>query len=152
MLPLFLPGNMRIDGLLRALIGVSLFSGAYMAEVIRGGLQAIPRGQGEAANALGLSWGKTTALVVMPQALRHVIPGLVGSFISLFKDTSLVSIVALFDLLGSLKASLADPVWATPTTAFTGFAFTGMIYFAFCFGMSRYSLFVERRLNAHRRN
>jgi general L-amino acid transport system permease protein len=152
MLPLFLPGNMRIDGLVRALIGVSLFSGAYMAEVIRGGLQAIPRGQTEAASALGLSWGKTTALIVLPQALRHVIPGLVNSFISLFKDTSLVSIVALFDLLGSLKASFADPNWATPTTAFTGFAFTGMIYFAFCFGMSRYSLFVERRLNAHRRN
>ncbi|UFZ05811.1 amino acid ABC transporter permease [Bradyrhizobium ontarionense] len=152
MLPLFLPGNMRIDGLVRALVGVALFSGAYMAEVIRGGLQAIPRGQGEAASALGLSWWKTTSFIVLPQALRHVIPGIVNSFISLFKDTSLVSIVALFDLLGSLKASLADPVWATPTTAFTGFAFTGMIYFAFCFGMSRYSLLVERRLNAHRRN
>jgi general L-amino acid transport system permease protein len=152
MLPLFMPGNMRIDGLLRALIGVSLFSGAYMAEVIRGGLQAIARGQGEAASALGLSWGKTTGLIVLPQALRHVIPGIVGSCISLFKDTSLVSIVALFDLLGSLKASFADPNWATPTTAFTGFAFTGMIYFVFCFGMSRYSMFVERRLNAHRRN
>jgi general L-amino acid transport system permease protein len=152
MLPLFMPGNMRIDGLLRALIGVALFSGAYMAEVIRGGLQAISRGQGEAASALGLSWGKTTGLIVLPQALRHVIPGIVGSCISLFKDTSLVSIVALFDLLGSLKASFADPNWATPTTAFTGFAFTGMIYFVFCFGMSRYSMFVERRLNAHRRN
>ncbi|GLH75586.1 amino acid ABC transporter permease [Bradyrhizobium sp. SSBR45G] len=152
MLPLFLPGNMRIDGLVRALVGVALFSGAYMAEVIRGGLQAIPRGQAEAANALGLSWWKTTSFIVLPQALRHVIPGIVNSFISLFKDTSLVSIVALFDLLGSLKASFADPVWATPTTAFTGFAFTGMIYFAFCFGMSRYSLLVERRLNAHRRN
>jgi len=77
---------------------------------------------------------------VLPQALRHVIPGLVNSFISLFKDTSLVSIVALFDLLGILRASFADPVWSTPTTLFTGFAFTGMIYFAFCFGMSRYSL------------
>jgi len=152
MLPLFLPGNMRIDGLVRALVGVALFSGAYMAEVIRGGLQAIPRGQGEAASALGLSWWKTTSFIVLPQALRHVIPGIVNSFISLFKDTSLVSIVALFDLLGSLKASFADPVWATPSTAFTGFAFTGMIYFAFCFGMSRYSLLVERRLNAHRRN
>ncbi|WP_456715097.1 amino acid ABC transporter permease [Bradyrhizobium sp. USDA 4353] len=152
MLPLFLPGNLRIDGLVRALIGVALFSGAYMAEVIRGGLQAIPRGQAEAASALGLSWWKTTSFIVLPQALRHVIPGIVGSFISLFKDTSLVSIVALFDLLGSLKASFADPVWATPTTAFTGFAFTGLIYFAFCFGMSRYSLLVERRLNAHRRH
>ncbi|WP_316174742.1 MULTISPECIES: amino acid ABC transporter permease [unclassified Bradyrhizobium] len=152
MLPLFLPGNMTVDGLLRALIGVSLFSGAYQAEVIRGGLQAIPRGQGEAASALGLSWAKTTFLIVLPQALRHVIPGLVGSFISLFKDTSLVSIVAIFDLLGSLRASFSDPTWATPTTAFTGFAFTGMIYFVFCFGMSRYALFVERRLNAHRRH
>jgi general L-amino acid transport system permease protein len=152
MLPLFLPGNFTVDGLVRALIGIALFAGAYQAEVIRGGLQAIPRGQGEAASALGLSWWKTTALIVMPQALRHVIPGLVNSFIALFKDTSLVSIVALFDLLGQLRASFSDPVWATPTTLFTGFAFTGMIYFAFCFGMSRYSLFVENRLNAHRRN
>jgi general L-amino acid transport system permease protein len=152
MLPLFVPAGFTVDGLVRALIGIALFSGAYNAEVIRGGLQAIPRGQGEAASALGLSWWKTTALIVMPQALRHVIPGLVNSFIALFKDTSLVSIVALFDLLGSLRASFSDPVWATPTTAFTGFAFTGMIYFVFCFGMSRYSLFVENRLNAHRRN
>jgi general L-amino acid transport system permease protein len=150
MLPLFLPGNFKIDGLVRALIGIALFSGAYISEVVRGGLLAIPRAQSEAASAIGLSWWKTTALIVMPQALRHVIPGLVNSFIGLFKDTSLVSIVALFDLLGQLHASFADPVWATPTTLFTGFAFAGMIYFAFCFGMSRYSLFVENRLNAHR--
>ncbi len=152
MLPLFLPGNFSVDGLVRALIGIALFAGAYQAEVVRGGLQAIPRGQVEAAAALGLSWWKTTALIVLPQALRHVIPGLVNSFIALFKDTSLVSIVALFDLLGSLRASFSDPNWATPTTLFTGFAFTGLIYFVFCFGMSRYSLFVEHRLNAHRRN
>jgi general L-amino acid transport system permease protein len=152
MLPLFVPTGFTIDGLMRALIGIALFAGAYQAEVIRGGLAAIPRGQAEAASALGLSWAKTTALIVMPQALRHVIPGLVNSFIALFKDTSLVSIVALFDLLGQLRASFSDPVWSTPTTLFTGFAFTGIIYFAFCFGMSRYSLFVENRLNAHRRN
>ncbi len=152
MLPLFVPAGFTVDGLVRALIGIALFAGAYQAEVIRGGLQAIPRGQGEAASALGLSWWKTTALIVMPQALRHVIPGLVNSFIALFKDTSLVLIVALFDLLGQLRAAFSDPVWATPTTLFTGFAFTGMIYFVFCFGMSRYSLFVEHRLNAHRRN
>jgi general L-amino acid transport system permease protein len=152
MLPLFLPGNFTVDGLVRVLIGIALFAGAYNAEVVRGGLQAIPRGQGEAASALGLSYWKTTGLIVMPQALRHVIPGLVNSFIALFKDTSLVSIVALFDLLGQLRASFADPVWATPTTLFTGFAFTGLVYFAFCFGMSRYSLFVEYRLNAHRRS
>jgi general L-amino acid transport system permease protein len=152
MLPLFLPGNFTVDGLVRALIGIAIFAGAYQAEVIRGGLQAIPRGQEEAAHALGLSWWKTTALIVLPQALRHVIPGLVNSFIALFKDTSLVSIVALFDLLGQLRASFSDPNWATPSTLFTGFAFTGLIYFTFCFGMSRYSLFVEHRLNAHQRN
>ncbi len=152
MLPLFVPAGFTIDGLMRALIGIALFAGAYQAEVIRGGLQAIPRGQGEAASALGLSWAKTTGLIVMPQALRHVIPGLVNSFIALFKDTSLVSIVALFDLLGILRAAFADPNWSTPTTLFTGFAFTGLVYFTFCFGMSRYSLFVERRLNAHQRN
>jgi general L-amino acid transport system permease protein len=152
MLPLFLPVGFTVDGLVRALIGIALFAGAYTAEVVRGGLQAIPRGQGEAASALGLSWGKTTGLIVMPQALRHVIPGLVNSFIALFKDTSLVSIVALFDLLGSVRASFSDPVWSTPTTLFTGFAFAGMIYFVFCFGMSRYSLFVEHRLNAHSRS
>ena len=152
MLPLFVPAGFTIDGLMRALIGIALFAGAYQAEVIRGGLQAIPRGQGEAASALGLSYWKTTGLIVMPQALRHVIPGLVNSFIALFKDTSLVSIVALFDLLGQLRASFSDPVWSTPTTLFTGFAFTGLVYFVFCFGMSRYSLFVERRLNAHQRN
>jgi len=152
MLPLFVPAGFTIDGLVRVLIGIALFAGAYNAEVIRGGLQAIPRGQGEAASALGLSWWKTTALIVMPQALRHVIPGLVNSFIALFKDTSLVSIVSIFDLLGQLRASFSDPVWATPTTLFTGFAFTGLVYFIFCFGMSRYSLFVENRLNAHRRS
>ena len=152
MLPLFLPGSFTIDGLVRVLIGVALFDGAYVAEVIRGGLLAIPRGQGEAASALGLSWAKTTFLIVLPQALRHVIPGLVNNCISLFKDTSLVSIVAIFDLLGAVRASFSDPVWSTPTTLFTGFAFAGMIYFVFCFGMSRYSLFVENRLNAHRRN
>jgi general L-amino acid transport system permease protein len=152
MLPLFLPGNFTVDGLVRARIGIALFTGAYQAENVRGGLAAIPRGQNEAAAALGLSWWKTTSLIVLPQALRHVIPNLVNSFISLFKDTSLVSIVALFDLLGSLRASFSDPKWSTPSTAFTGFAFAGIIYFIFCFGMSRYSLFVERRLNAHRRN
>ena len=152
MLPLFLPCDFTIDGLVRVLVGIALFAGAYNAEVIRGGLQAVPRGQAEAASALGVSYWKTTGLIVMPQALRHVIPGLVNSFIALFKDTTLVLIVAIFDLLGQLRASFADPNWATPTTLFTGFAFTGMIYFIVCFAMSRYSLFVERRLNAHRNN
>jgi general L-amino acid transport system permease protein len=147
MLPLFLPGNWRIDGLLRVLIGVVLFSGAYTAEVVRGGLQAIPRGQFEAAMALGLGYWRTMGLVVLPQALRIVIPSMVNSFIALFKDTTLVLIVAIFDLLGQLRAAFADPNWATPVTLFTGFAFAGIIYFLVSFGMSRYAMFTERRLN-----
>jgi general L-amino acid transport system permease protein len=150
MLPLFMPQGFDIDGMVRVLVGIALFSGAYNAEVIRGGLAAIPRGQAEAANALGLSYWKTTGLIVMPQALRHVIPVLVNSFIALFKDTTLVQIVAMFDLLGQLRASFADPKWSTPSTLFTGFAFAGIVYFVFCFAISRYSLFVERRLNVHR--
>jgi general L-amino acid transport system permease protein len=147
MLPFFLPGDWKIDPLLRVLVGVVLFSGAYMAEVIRGGLQAIPRGQFEGATALGLGYWRMMGLVVLPQALRLVIPGIVNSFISLFKDTTLVLIVAIFDLLGQLRASFADPNWATPSTLFTGFAFAGMIYFVFCFAMGRYAAFTERRLN-----
>jgi general L-amino acid transport system permease protein len=148
MLPFFLPEQWRIDPLLRVLIGVVLFAGAYMAEVVRGGLQAIPRGQFEAARALGLGYWRMMALVVLPQALRVVIPGIVNSFIALFKDTSLVLIVAIFDLLGQLRAAFADPTWATPATLFTGFAFAGAIYFLISFGMSRYALFMERRLSS----
>jgi general L-amino acid transport system permease protein len=149
MLPFFLPGNWKIDGLARVLIGVVLFAGAYMAEVVRGGLQAIPRGQFEGAMALGLGYWRIMGFVVLPQALRVVIPGIVNSFIALFKDTTLVLIVAIFDLLGQLRAAFADPTWATPVTLFTGFAFAGMIYFLVSFGMSRYALFMERRLNPH---
>jgi general L-amino acid transport system permease protein len=147
MLPLFLPGNWKIDALARVLVGVALFAAAYMAEVVRGGLQAIPRSQFEAAQALGLGYWRMTGFVILPQALKLVIPGIVNSFIALFKDTTLVLIVAIFDLLGQLRAAFSDPNWATPSTLFTGFAFAGMIYFAFCFAMSRYALFVERRLN-----
>jgi general L-amino acid transport system permease protein len=146
MLPLFLPNTWTIDGLLRALVGVALFSAAYMAEVVRGGLQAIPRGQNEGAMALGLGYWKMMGLIVLPQALKVVIPGIVNNFIGLFKDTTLVMIVSIFDFLGQLRAAFADPNWSTPSTLFTGFAFAGIVYFIFCFGMSRYSLFVERRL------
>jgi len=138
---------LNFDKLLRALVGVALFSSAYMAEVVRGGLQAIGKGQYEAAKALGLSYWKMTGLIVLPQALRIVIPGIVNTFIGLFKDTTLVLIVAIFDLLGQLRAAFSDPNWATPTTLFTGFAFAGIIYFCFCFGMSRYALWMERRLS-----
>ncbi|MET0538257.1 MAG: amino acid ABC transporter permease [Xanthobacteraceae bacterium] len=148
MLPFFLPPDWKTDGLLRVLIGVVLFAAAYMAEVVRGGLQAIPRGQFEAAIALGLGYWRMMGLIILPQALRLVIPGIVNSFIALFKDTSLVLIVAIFDLLGQLRAAFADPTWATPVTLFTGFAFAGMIYFSIGFAMSRYALSMERRLNA----
>jgi len=147
MLPLFLPGSWKIDALARVLVGVVLFAAAYMAEVVRGGLQAIPRSQFEAAQALGLGYWRMMGFVILPQALKLVIPGIVNSFIALFKDTTLVLIVAIFDLLGQLRAAFSDPNWATPTTLFTGFAFAGMIYFAFCFAMSRYALYTERRLN-----
>jgi general L-amino acid transport system permease protein len=148
MLPFFLPVDWKIDGLLRVLVGVVLFAAAYMAEVVRGGLQAIPRGQFEAARALGLGYWRMMGLIILPQALRLVIPGIVNSFIALFKDTSLVLIVAIFDLLGQMRAAFADPTWATPVTLFTGFAFAGMIYFSIGFAMSRYALSMERRLNA----
>ena len=147
MLPLFLPGNWRIDPMARVLIGVVLFAGAYMAEVVRGGLQAVPRGQYEGATALGLGYWRMMGYVIMPQALKHVIPGIVNSFIALFKDTTLVLIVAIFDLLGQLRAAFADPNWATPVTLFTGFAFTGIIYLVISFAMSRYALYTERRLD-----
>ena len=114
MLPLFLPTGVTFDKLLRALIGVALFSSAYMAEVVRGGLQAIPKGQSEAASALGLSYWKTTGLIVLPQALKLVIPGIVNTFIGLFKDTSLVLIIGLYDLLGMSQIVIKDPVLAGP--------------------------------------
>jgi general L-amino acid transport system permease protein len=147
MLPYFLPVDWEIDALARVLVGAALFSAAYMAEVVRGGLQAIPRGQFEGAMALGLGYWRAMGFVILPQALRLVIPGMVNSFISLFKDTTLVLIVGIFDLLGQLRAAFSDPSWATPVTLFTGFAFAGIIYFLVSFGMSRYALFVERRLN-----
>jgi general L-amino acid transport system permease protein len=152
MLPLFLPTGVSFDGLLRVLVGVTLFAAAYMAEVVRGGLQAIPRGQYEAAQAVGLGYWQTMSLVVLPQALTLVIPGIVNTFIGLFKDTTLVLIVAIFDFLGQLRAAFTDPNWATPVTLYTGFAFAGIVYFIFCYGMSRYSLFLERRAaTGHRR-
>jgi general L-amino acid transport system permease protein len=149
MLPLFLPPGVTFDKLLRALVGVALFSAAYLAEVVRGGLQAIPRGQFEAADALGLSYPQKMALIVLPQALKLVIPGIVNSFISLFKDTSLVLIIGLFDLLGIVQqAAQADPKWFSPQTGTTGYVFAGLVFWIFCFAMSRYSASLERRLSA----
>lgn len=148
MLPLFLPGNITPDKLLRPIVGVALFASAYMAEVVRGGLQAIPKGQYEGAQSLGLNYWQMTRLIVLPQALRIVIPGIVNTFIGLFKDTSLVSIVGIFDLTRTIEVSLADPRWSTPVTAATGYAFAALFYFVCCFGMSRYSIAMEKRLAA----
>ena len=146
MLPLFLPAGVSFDKLLRALVGVALFAGAYMAETIRGGLQAIPRGQFEAAEALGLSYPKRMALIILPQALKLVIPGIVNSFVGLFKDTSLVLIIGLFDVLGIVQLNLTDAKWFANSTAITGYVFAGFVFWVFCFGMSRYSQMIERRL------
>jgi len=146
MLPLFLPPGVTFDKLLRALIGVAFFAAAYLAEVIRGGLQAIPRGQFEAADALGLSYPQKMGLVVLPQALKLVVPGIVNTFIGLFKDTSLVLIIGLFDLLGIVQLNNTDAKWFSPTTAMTGYVFAGFFFWMFCFFMSRYSQMIERRL------
>jgi general L-amino acid transport system permease protein len=151
MLPLFVPEDLAPDRLLRPLIGVALFASAYMAEVVRGGLQAIPKGQVEAAQALGLHPWTIMRRVVLPQALRHVVPGIVNTFIGLFKDTTLVAVVGVFDFLRTIESARLDPAWAGPTISATGYAFAALFYFMFCFGMSRYSLFVEGRLGAGRR-
>tara|TARA_R100000656_G_scaffold124732_1_gene103654 strand:+ start:252 stop:1373 length:1122 start_codon:yes stop_codon:yes gene_type:complete len=150
MLPLFLPEGMSFDKLLRALIGVALFSSAYMAEVVRGGLAAIPAGQYEAARALGLTYWQSMGQIILPQALRAVIPGVVNNFIGLFKDTTLVLIIGLFDLLGIVQANYTDPTWASPQTAVTGYVFAAFMFWVFCFGMSRYSIYMERRLETDR--
>ena len=150
MLPLFLPEGVNFDKLLRALVGVALFSAAYMAEVVRGGLQAIPKGQYEAAQALGLSFWKMMGLIVLPQALKIVIPGIVNTLIGLFKDTTLVLIIGLFDLLGIVQAALTDASWIGFATE--GYIFAAFGFWVFCFGMSRYSMHVERKLHTgHRR-
>mgnify|MGYP000742308682 CR=1 FL=1 len=148
MLPLFLPDGMTLDKLLRALIGVSLFAGAYMAEVVRGGLQAIPRGQYEAAAALGLGYWRTMGFVILPQALRHVIPGLINTVIALFKDTTLVLIIGMFDFLGIIQAALTDPDWLG--FALEGYVFAALVYWVICFSLSRLSLAVERRAPGYR--
>lgn len=151
LLPLFLPDGVTFDKLLRALIGVGLFSTAYMAEVIRGGLQAIPKGQYEGAMAVGLSYWQSMRMIILPQALKIVIPGIVNTFIGLFKDTTLVSIIGLFDLLGMVNLSHSDSNWATPVQAMTSYVFCAFVFFIFCFGMSRYSIFMEKRLDTGHR-
>lgn len=152
MLPLFMPQGTTVDKLVRALVGVTLFSSAYMAEVVRGGMQAIGRGQYEAAQALGLGYWKRTGFIILPQALKNVIPGIVGSFIALLKDTSLVYIVGMKDLLEAVKTKNDAIEWASPTQSITGYIFAAFIFWVMCFSISRYARYWEDRLNTgHKR-
>jgi general L-amino acid transport system permease protein len=146
MFPLFMPAGTTIDVMLRVLVGITLFMAAYTAETIRGGLQALPKGQVEAAITLGLSYWQTQRKIVLPQALAMVVPGLMNNFISNFKDTSLVTIVSMYELLGALGLALSgDPEWHP--FILEGYIFVALVYFVFCFSMSRYSRWVEKQVN-----
>jgi general L-amino acid transport system permease protein len=149
MFPLFLPEGISIDKLLRAQVAIILFAGAYLAEVVRGGLQAIPKGQYEAADSLGLPYWHKVGFIILPQALRLVIPPLVNTFIGLFKDTSLVLIIGIFDLLNAAKTSVNEPAWQG--FGVEAYVFVSIIYFLFCFAMSKYSQDLEAELSRHRK-
>ncbi len=146
MLPLFVPQQYEPDKLLRAMIGLAMFASAYMAEVVRAGLQAIPRGQFEGAMAVGLRYPQMMRLIILPQALKITIPNIVNTYIGLFKDTSLVLIIGIFDFLQTVEVSRIDPKWAAPVTSTTGYAVAAMFYLVFCYGMSRYARAMEARL------
>jgi general L-amino acid transport system permease protein len=150
MFPLFMPPGTQIDVLLRVLVGITLFAAAYMAEIVRGGLQAIPKGQQEAADTLGLGYWQAQRKIILPQALALVVPGIMNNFIAIFKDTSLVTIVSLYELTGAMGLALnSDSNWRP--FKIEAYLFIAAIYFAFCFSMSRYSLWIERRLS-HSKN
>jgi general L-amino acid transport system permease protein len=148
MLPLFVPQQFEPDKLLRALVGIALFASAYMAEVVRAGLQAIPKGQYEGAMSVGLRYWQSMRLIVLPQALKVTIPNIVNTYIGLFKDTTLVFIVGIFDLLRTIEVARIDPKWATPVTSTTGYAVAAFFYLTFCYAMSRYARATEARLAA----
>jgi general L-amino acid transport system permease protein len=143
MVPLFLPGGVSVDRLLRAMVALVLFNAAYMAEVVRGGLQGVPAGQEEAAYSLGLHWAQVQAHVVLPQALRIVVPGIINTIVDLFKDTTLVTIIGLADLLGAVNQALKDPAWLGFATE--GYVFSAVVFFVCCFAMSAYGRSLERR-------
>jgi general L-amino acid transport system permease protein len=147
MFPLFMPQGVTVDVLVRVIVGITLFAAAYMAEIIRGGLQAIPKGQLEAADTLGLSYWQTQRKIVLPQALAMVVPSMMNNFISVFKDTSLVTIVSLYELTGALALALNSDVNWRPFKI-EAYLFITLVYFIFCFSMSRYSLWVEKQLSA----
>ena len=146
MLPLFVPESISPDKLVRALVGIAIFASAYMAEVVRAGLQAIPKGQFEGAMAVGLGYSQMMRLIILPQALKITIPNIVNTYIGLFKDTTLVFIVGIFDLLRTIEVARIDPKWATPVTSTTGYAVAAIFYLIFCYGMSRYARAMEARL------
>lgn len=150
MLPLFMSSEVNFDKLLRAMIGITMFYSAYMAEVIRGGLQAIPKGQYEAAEALGLSYWKSMIFVILPQALKITIPSIVNTFISLFKDTSLVLIIGIFDLLAIGQSAMSDPKWLGFSIEM--YVFIAFVFWLFCFGISRYSIYLENKLHTGHKN
>ncbi|WP_354688049.1 amino acid ABC transporter permease [Candidatus Liberibacter africanus] len=143
---LFLPDTWDVDKLLRALIGVSAFASAYIAEVFRGGLQSIPKGQFEAANSLGLRYFPKMRFIIVPQVIKRVIPGIVNTFIGLFKDSSLISIINMFDILGVVRANFSDSTWISSVTPTTGLVLVGFIFWIFCFGISSYSVFIEKNI------
>lgn len=147
MLPLFLPDAWDVDKLLRALFGVSAFASAYIAEVFRGGLQSISKGQFEAANSLGLNYFQTMRFIIIPQTIKCVIPGIVNTFIGLFKDSTLISIINMFDILGVVRANFSDSSWVSSVTPTTGLIFVGFVFWIFCFSISLYSVFIERTLH-----
>lgn len=146
MLPLFLPQGVDLEKLTRALIAVALFASAYVAEIVRGGLRSIPQSQSEAAESLGLSYPQSLRLVVLPQALRNALPGLIGAFIGLLKDTTLVLVIGLFDFLGMVQLAATDPNWSAPTTAITGYVFAGAIFWMLCFALYRVGVAIEERV------
>lgn len=146
MLPLFVPDYLQPDKLLRALVGIALFAAAYMAEVVRAGLQALPKGQYEGAMSLGLNYGQMMRLIILPQALKVTIPNIVNTYIGLFKDTTLVVIVGIFDFLKTIEAARIDPRWGAPTVSATGYVYAAIFYFICCYLMSRYARSVEARL------
>jgi general L-amino acid transport system permease protein len=149
--PLFVPPGMETDKLMRALIAFTIFNAANLAEVFRGGIQSIPRGQTEAGRSLGLSHWRVTSSIVVPQAVAISLPGIVNVCIAIIKETTIVLIVGLFDFLGVLQAGLADPEWlAAESIRTTAYVFAGLVFWAVCFSLSRYSLALERRLSPQR--
>lgn len=149
LIPMFFSPDLHLDKLLRALIGITLFYSAYMAEVIRTGLEGLPRGQYEAAHALGFRYGPTNFLIILPQALKNVIPDILNIFVAVFKNTTLISIIGLYDFLGMIQSANDDPKWLA--YGLEGYAFAAFGYWIFCFLMSRYSIYLERHLNHGRR-